>query len=159
MNPSTDAYELIKSAEGFSAVVYDCPAGHATIGYGHKLHDGPATDNDKRLLWSSDHAQIILERDTLLAAQAVDKAVTVPLNQHQFDALVSWTYNMGAGYLNAKSCTWLRELNNGNYEIVPSELKKWNKGTVKGILTVLPGLDIRRKKEAELFEKPYPIKE
>lgn len=76
----------------------------------------------------------------------VEDAVKLPLNQNQFDALVSWTYNLGPTNLN--SSTMLKKLNAGEYEDVPEQIKRWNKAGGK----VLEGLVRRRKAEALLFE-------
>jgi lysozyme len=156
MIASSNATKLIQDSESLSLVPYTCPAGHATIGWGHLMHKGPVTDEDKKTVWTIEHANTILALDVSFYAKAVERAVRMPLNQNQFDALVDWTFNMGTGRLNEKTCTWLRKLNEGNYAAVPGELKRWNKGIINGVLTELPGLTLRRKKEAELFAKPYP---
>ena len=71
--------------------------------------------------------------------------VKVPLKQHQFDALVSWTFNLGP--YNLMNSTLLKELNSSNYSKVPSEIKRWNKSNNK----VLDGLVKRREAEAKMF--------
>ena len=76
----------------------------------------------------------------------VNEYVSVPLNQSQFDALCSWVYNLGPA--NLKTSTMLRVLNEGKYELVPSEMKKWCKAGGK----VLEGLQRRRLAESMLFE-------
>ena len=76
----------------------------------------------------------------------VNTAVTVPLSQNQFDALVSWVYNFGNG--NLTSSTMLKVLNAGDYEEVPAQIKRWNKAGGK----VLEGLTRRRQAEADMFE-------
>jgi len=70
----------------------------------------------------------------------------MPMSQHQFDALVSWTFNLGPSNLN--SSTMLKVLNKGDYEDVPAQIKRWNKAGGK----VLEGLTRRREAEALLFE-------
>jgi len=76
----------------------------------------------------------------------VNEAVNVPLSQNQFDALVSWTYNLGPSNLNKS--TMLKVLNNGEYEEVPAQMRRWNKAGGK----VLEGLTRRRNAESLLFE-------
>jgi lysozyme len=76
----------------------------------------------------------------------VSTAVTVPLSQNQFDALVSWVYNLGNG--NLTSSTMLKVLNSGDYAGVPAQIKRWNKAGGK----VLEGLTRRRQAEADMFE-------
>jgi len=80
--------------------------------------------------------------------------VTVPLNQNQNDALVSFTYNVGGS--NFLKSTLLRLLNERDYAAVPAELKKWTKARENGQLVDLSGLVKRRAAEAELFERPVP---
>lgn len=151
--------ELIKSFEGFSAKWYPDPA-HGwkipTIGFGHTDAAGaPKHATSKGLVLSDEAATEILANDLGQYAAAVEKAVKVPLNDNQFAALVSFTYNVGAGAL-AKS-TLVRKLNAGNYGAVRSELAKWNKAGGK----TLKGLTRRRAAEADLFEaktaSPAPV--
>ena len=71
--------------------------------------------------------------------------VEVPLHQYQFDALVSWTYNLGP--TNLKSSTMLKVLNEGKYNEVPDQMRRWNRAGGK----VLEGLVKRRDYEARLF--------
>jgi GH24 family phage-related lysozyme (muramidase) len=80
----------------------------------------------------------------------INDLVDVPLSQFQFDALVSWVYNLGPA--NLKSSTMLKKLNAGEYEEVPSQMKRWNKATVDGERKVLAGLTRRREAEALMFE-------
>jgi lysozyme len=91
-------------------------------------------------------AEQILKNDLCIYEEAVENAVTAPLSQHQFDALVAWTFNLGAG--NLSSSTMLRVLNEGKYEEVPHQMKRWNKAGGQ----VLEGLVRRRQAEALLFE-------
>ena len=96
----------------------------------------------------SEHdAALFLRRDIASAEKAVRSAVTVPLTQDQFDALVSFTNNVGSE--NLRSSTLLRLLNRGDYNSVPEQLQRW----VKGGGQVLPGLVERREKEAALFSR------
>ena len=76
----------------------------------------------------------------------INDLVDVPLSQSQFDALVSWVYNLGPA--NLKSSTLLKVLNKGEYKEVPSQMRRWNKANGK----VLEGLIRRRAAESLLFE-------
>ena len=87
-----------------------------------------------------------LEEEIVEYEDHVHKAVEMPLSQHQFDALVSWTYNLGPSNLN--SSTMLKVLNQGDYEDVPAQIKRWNKAS--GV--VKEGLIRRREAEALLFQ-------
>jgi len=142
--------DLIKSFEGFSAKWYPDPAHGwkvATIGFGHTDAAGaPKHATSKGLVLSAEAATEILANDLEQYAEAVERAVKLPLSDNQFAALVSFTYNVGAGAL-AKS-TLVKKLNAGNYGAVRSELAKWNKAGGK----TLKGLTRRRAAEADLFE-------
>jgi lysozyme len=92
----------------------------------------------------------LLQQDANTAVQAVKDLVKVTLNQAQFDALVSFTFNLGRG--NLASSDLLARLNNNDYDSVPYELSRWNKATVGGVLQPLPGLTRRRNEEGILFQ-------
>ena len=131
--------ELIKSFEGCRLAAYKCPAGVLTIGYGHT--SGVASGQTI----SQAQAEEYLRADLAKYESAVNECVTVVINQNQFDALVSFAYNCGAGAL--KSSTLLKKLNAGDYSGAASEFAKWNKASGK----VLAGLTKRRAAEAALF--------
>lgn len=141
---------FIASFEGFRARPYNDPAGHATIGYGHLLHHGGVTNSD-RAKWgtiSQKGGKELLRSDARRFETAVRDLVDVGLNQNQFDALVSFAYNLGSGAL-AES-TLLRKLNKGDYGGARREFSRWvYAGGVR-----LEGLVRRRKAEASLFAKP-----
>lgn len=141
--------EFIAEFEGFSAIPYNDPAGHATIGFGHLIHLGPVTAADNAQWKGFDRARglILLRKDAERFEQAILDLVDVPLSQNQFDALVSFAYNLGAGAL-AES-TLLKKLNHGNYKAVASQMKRWDKA---GGVT-LPGLARRRAAEGRLFNR------
>ena len=91
-------------------------------------------------------------REDLRAAEAdVKRYVTVPLTQGQYDALVSFVFNLGAG--NFRSSTLLKKLNQGHYNDCPEQIMRWNKARVDGKLTVLNGLTRRRAAEAAIFSR------
>jgi lysozyme len=145
MHISDEGLELIKHFEGCELEAYKCAAGVWTIGYGHTKD---IQEGDK---WSQDKADFMLWRELEEEYEKyVHDYVHVPLNQSQFDALVSWTYNLGPA--NLKASTMLKKLNNGEYEEVPAQMARWNKATVNGKRTVLEGLTRRRKAEGQLFE-------
>lgn len=141
MKTSSNGIELIKKYEGFRANAYKCPAGKWTIGYGHTR-----TASIGQTITEID-AEELLKSDLGVSEWAVNHYVKVPLNQNQFDALVSFVFNVGYG--NFKKSTLLKLLNQGNYEVARKEFYKWRKGGGK----VLPGLVKRRAAEAELFGK------
>ena len=132
--------DLIKHFEGCELEAYQCAAGVWTIGYGHTKGVQPGDQ------WSESHANHMLEVELEEYENYVSTAVTVPLSQNQFDALVSWVYNLGNG--NLTSSTMLKVLNSGDYAGVPAQIKRWNKAGGK----VLEGLTRRRQAEADMFE-------
>lgn len=144
MKTSPAGIALIQQFEGRRLEAYKCPAGIWTIGYGHTSAAG-APEVKPGMTITKQEANDILVRDLVKYENAVDRLVKVPLTQNQFDALVSFTFNVGEGAL-AKS-TLLKKLNAGNYDAVPAELMKWTRGGGKE----LPGLVRRRRAEAALW--------
>lgn len=139
MKISAEGLALIKKFEGLELKAYQCSAGVWTIGYGHTKGVQPGDE------WSEDHANHMLEVELEEYENYVNESVTIALSQNQFDALVSWVYNLGPA--NFKSSTMLKVLNSGDYEGVPAQMKRWNKAGGK----VLEGLIRRREAEALLF--------
>ena len=133
--------DLIKTFEGFSCYVYTCPAGCKTIGYGHVVK----SDEDFSDGISEDAATELLKQDVTVAEHAVLRLVTVPLTDNQFNALVSFTYNLGAGSL--QRSTLRRKVNREQHEAVPAEFLRW----VYGGGRKLPGLVKRRHVEAQIY--------
>jgi len=152
LSVSDAGLEFITSHEGLRLELYNDPAGHATIGVGHLVHLGPIDGRASEAEFANGitraEAMDLLREDVGTAEDAVRRLVDVPLNQNQFDALVSFTFNLGEG--NLQSSTLLRRLNQGEYDAVPSELNRWTRGGGQ----VLPGLVRRRAEEGELFTTP-----
>lgn len=135
---------FIERHEGFVAHVYNDSAGNCTIGYGHLLHMGGCTSADRARYphgISRTQAAKLLRADVRVAERAVRSDVRVHLNQHQFDALVSFTFNIGTDAF--KSSTLLRVLNRGHYSQVPAQMMRWVIGG--------PGLEARRRDEVRLW--------
>lgn len=144
MRTSNKGLALIKEFEGLRLDAYLCPARVWTIGYGHTSAAGsPAVHEGMRV--SAVEAETILRRDLLKYEMGVSRLVKVHLSQSQFDALVSFCYNVGEGAL-GKS-TLLKRVNAGEFDRVPAEFMKWTKGGGKE----LPGLVRRRREEAKLW--------
>ena len=148
--------DLIKSFEGFRAQMYNDPVGHCTIGYGTLLHTGNCDGRPAEQPYAGgvDEARAteLLRQKVAEFQQVVNDRVSVPLNQNQNDALVSFVYNVGGSAFG--SSTMLRVLNESKYDQVPAELRKWTKARKDGQVVELPGLVKRRTAEAELFAKP-----
>jgi lysozyme len=134
---------LIKQFEGFSSHIYLDAAGLPTIGYGHLLHAGEAEMFKNGITESV--AQALLIKDVLRAEQAVLRLITVPLTNGQFDALVSFTFNLGAGAL--QRSTLRRKINREDHPDAPAEFMKW----VWAGGRRLKGLIRRRSAEAQLY--------
>jgi lysozyme len=140
--PSPAAFGVIKHFEGYSPIIYKDAAGYPTIGFGHLITPGEKIQEP--LL--GDAAEQLLQRDVKPKVTAVNARVSVPLFQGQFDAVVSWTYNLGEGAL--KSSTMLKKINAARHDEVPGQIKRWNRAGGK----VLTGLERRREAEAALYE-------
>ena len=140
MNISNEGISLIKKFEGCELEAYKCAAGVWTIGYGH------TKDVREGMTISKEQADNMLLNELDIYCLHVEKAVEVDLKQCEFDALVSWTYNLGPTNLN--NSTMLKVLNDKDFNEVPHQLKRWNKADGK----VLQGLVRRREAEALLFE-------
>lgn len=161
-----EAVELIKKYEGTGKadpktgdlLPYLDPVGIWTIGWGHAIrHDGRFLRGQAdgllvRSLYPTgltvQQATALLDSDLVETGTEVLAAVVVELNDNQFGALVSFTFNLGIG--NLKQSTLLKRLNAGDYAAAADEFSKWVKAGGK----TLPGLVERRKAEAELFSTP-----
>ena len=146
MKTSGKGIEIIKKHEGFRSHPYLCPAGVPTIGYGAtyykngkkvSLSDAPISKSEGVLLLGD-----MLDR----YENGVNRYVQHPINQNQFDALVSFAYNLGLGAL--KTSTLLKVINsNPNDPDIRRQFKRW----VRASGRILPGLEKRRKEEADLY--------
>lgn len=144
MNLSPAGLELIEQSEGFRSTVYNDTAGIPTIGYGHRLLRGESFPNGI----TQAQAQAILANDLRTAEAAVQRLVTVPLAQGQFDALVDFAFNLGAARLAAS--TLLKHLNAGRFDAAAQELLKWDRCAGQENA----GLKARRQAEFHLFTAP-----
>ena len=140
MQISEEGKNLIKKFEGCELEAYKCAAGVWTIGYGHIKTAVEGMKIDQAT------ANELFDEEMGEYETYVNTAVTVPLSQNQFDALVSWVFNLGNGNLNAS--TMLKVINSSDHAGVPAQIKRWNKAGGK----VLEGLIRRREAEALLFQ-------
>lgn len=149
MNISKIGVNLIAEFEGFFPKPYNDPVGHATIGYGHLIHYGNVTieDNKKWGTITEQEGKELLDKDLNSFEDAVDSLISVPLNQNQFDALVSFSYNVGTGALS--SSTLRKKLNAKDYNGAANEFDKW----VYASGQKFEGLVRRRAAEKKLFLK------
>lgn len=153
MKLSDAGLELIKHFEGLRLHVYKDGAGLETIGYGHLLTSMDKTSGRFTAGLTEPQALELLRRDAEGAEAAVNACVHVPITQAQFDALVSFTFNLGAAALGQSQL--LRKLNSGHPEQVPAEFVKWNKlrSPKTGQLEASPGLTMRREREAKRWSE------
>ena len=138
-----EGLDLIKRFEGFAPEVYVCPGGWPTIGYGHVVRD----DERERFADGIDEAEAeeLLRRVVETAERAVLRLIRVPLEDGRFDALGSFTFNLGAGAL--QRSTVRRKVNREEHDAVPAEFRRWNwAGGCR-----LKGLVRRREAEAVLY--------
>lgn len=134
---------LIKKWEGFSLKPYLCPAGLPTIGWGHVISEADAVKYAGGI--TLDVANALFARDVRIAEAGVVALITAPLAANQFAALVSFTFNLGAGRLRAS--TLRRKVNARDYAGAADEFPKW----VFAAGRKLPGLIKRRAEERLLF--------
>jgi len=144
MNISQSGIDLIKSFEGLRLEAYKAVSTekYYTIGYGHY---GSDVKQGQRITGAQ--AEKLLKQDVEKFVDGVNDAVKVTVSQNQFDALVSFAYNVGLGAL--RSSTLLEKLNKKDYTGASAEFPRWNKSGGK----VLNGLVKRREKERALFDK------
>ncbi len=134
---------LIRAFEGFSPMVYVCPAGFPTIGYGHVVQAGERFETPLSL----EEGDALLGKDLPRYESAVCRLVDMPLADLCFDALVSFTFNLGEGALAAST---LRRLANAGRVIdVGPQFDRW----VFAGARKLPGLVRRRAAERALWER------
>tara|TARA_R100000700_G_scaffold19809_1_gene26560 strand:+ start:81 stop:533 length:453 start_codon:yes stop_codon:yes gene_type:complete len=140
MKISEEGISLIKNYEGCRLEAYQDSVGIWTIGYG--VIKG-VKEGDKINQEEADH---LLQEELPEYEGYINDMIKVPLEQCQFDALVCWVYNLGPN--NLRDSTLLRILNEGDYNGVPEQIKRWNKAGG----TVLAGLVKRRAAESDLFQ-------
>lgn len=137
---------LIQLLEGFREKAYKCSAGKWTIGYGitKNVKEGDVVTKEKA------------EQDFSIHVQAIENflntVITAPLNQNQFDALVSFVYNVGETAFHGSQVMQL--VNHSCYEAMPMHLARWIWTTVNGEKVQDPGLIRRRRIEGELWRRP-----
>ena len=149
---TTTSPKTVKTISEFEAdrlKPYNDLSDNATEGIGHLMHLGPLTPSEEtpETLAKSlaDFAEDLKDK----AEKYIALFVKVVLNQNQFDALSSFTFNLGPGTL--EHLISETGLNQGNYSAVPSEILKYNKSRVNGVLVPIPGLTRRRQWEARLW--------
>jgi lysozyme len=154
MKMSDKGKQLLADWEGLELKLYKDVAGLPTIGVGHlltrsELTSGKIIINGLVVRYADgitkQQALDLLGQDLQRFEDAVNESVTVTLSQNQFDALVSFTFNVGSGAF--QNSTLLKKLNHGMYDEVPNQLKRW---VFAGGQRVR-GLEVRRENEIKLW--------
>ena len=140
MQLSKTGIELLKHFEGCELKAYQDSVGVWTIGYGHTkgIYEGLE-------ITQSEAEKMLVDELPEYEGYITDKVVPI-LQQHEFDALVCWVYNLGP--TNLSSSTMLKKLNAGEFKEVPFQMKRWDKAGGQPLL----GLTRRRNAEALLFK-------
>ena len=144
MKTSQGMKELIARFEGLRLKAYKCPAGIWTIAFGATTFNGKRVTEG--LVITKEQAYEQLERDLAVFENGVGRLVSKPINQDQFDALVSFSFNVGLGSLSRSSI--LKKVNaDPSDPTIRDSFAMWNKAGGK----VLAGLVKRRKAEADWY--------
>ncbi len=138
-------FEVGPDGKSFATVPYVCPAGYWTIGWGHEILPGEkfVTPIDESLAYD------LLMQDIKVAERSVCRLINAPLQDWQYDALVSWTFNLGGGRLQAS--TLRAVINRGEHQEAPAQIMRWVYGGKPP--RKLRGLIIRRNAEATLYKE------
>jgi lysozyme len=154
MQMSAHGTDLLTEWEGFEPTVYDDSVGIPTIGVGHALtpaeKSAGALDIDGTQVpyaggITEDQVKALLACDLHRYEDALNDAIAVNLTQNQFDALVSFCFNVGIGGF--QGSTLLKDVNNSNFDAVPADLRMWDKAG--GVVS--QGLLNRRNNEVQLW--------
>jgi lysozyme len=147
VNVSKAGILLIKHHEGVRNRAYRCPAGLFTIGVGHLIGDGKSLPADWNRTFTAEEIDGLLKSDLRRFELGVHKMLpNVPLRQHEFDAIVSFCFNLGLGCF--QRSTLRQALLRGNKKAAMESLVKYCRAGGK----ILRGLQIRRLDEKALFE-------
>ena len=146
MKASKNCVDLVKLSEGFRPHPYKCFAGVWTIGYGStRYEDGTQVKQTDGVIDDQRASDLVLATLATEYEAAVNRYVTIPLQQHQFDALVDCAYNAGTSAL--RTSTLLKRVNEGAFELAAEEFGRW----VHAGGRRLQGLVTRREAERKLF--------
>ncbi len=144
---SENGLKELHAVEGTKLTVYNDSGGIATVGTGHKIIPSDNLLEGDKI--THELADLFLKNDLHKAESDVNSMVNVPLNQNQFDALVSFVFNIGRTPF--QHSTLLKKLNEYDYIGALKEFTRWKYITVNGIKKESPGLITRRLLEQNLF--------
>ncbi len=138
---NNDGVNFIKHFEGYKSTAYECAAGYKTIGYGHLIKKNESYD-----FLNLEEAEILLRKDIFISETAVLKYIRGDINDNQFSALVSFTYNLGACVL--QRSTLRQKINYGSsIDEIAEEFMRWIFSGGRKI----QGLFIRRHAESMIY--------
>jgi len=147
MTLTEEIKQFLKSKEGLRLKAYICPAGKWTIGYGNTFYEyGSKVKKGDTI--SKNRAEELFENILYQFSKEVKSLLKTELNDNQFSALVSFSYNVGIGNFSKSTLLKLVNINPSNPSI-KNEFMKWNKSNGR----ILNGLTIRRQKEADIYFK------
>ena len=144
---SKEGIALIKRYEGYKTTPYRCPAGKITVGYGHVIGNGLQLPDEWNRKFSLGEIDELLRTDLARFERGVSRYCPVYLTQSQFDALVSFSFNLGLGVL--QRSTLRQKINRGDADAAKVILKYNMAGG-----RILKGLTRRRQAEYNLFTAP-----
>lgn len=144
MKISNEGLQLIRKYEGYKTTPYRCPAGLYTVGYGHLIGNGLQLPDEWNRKFSLGEIDELLRTDLARFEQGVSRYCPVYLTQSQFDALVSFSFNLGLGVL--QRSTLRQKINRGDADAAKVILKYNMAGG-----RILKGLTRRRQAEYNLF--------
>jgi lysozyme len=147
MRVSDECVKMIMHHEGVRLKPYRCPANLWTVGVGHLIGDGKSLPQEWDRQFTMEEVNDILKKDLRRFERGVLRLCPMGLTQHRFDALVSFSFNVGLGSL--QRSTVRRRHNRGDYEGAAKAFMMWTKGGGR----VLRGLVIRRQDEVNLYRK------
>jgi lysozyme len=145
MKASEKCLKMLAHHEGVRKKPYKCPAGLWTVGVGHLIGDGKSLPDSWNRTFTLEEVYAILAKDVERFERGVSRLITYPLSQNEYDAIISFAFNLGLGCL--QRSTLRSALNRGDKVAAIESLLKYNKAGGK----VLKGLDNRRKDEAAMF--------
>jgi len=145
MKASEKCLKMLAHHEGIKTKPYRCPAGLWTVGVGHLIGDGKSLPDSWNRTFTLKEVYAILAKDVERFERGVSRLITYPLSQNEYDAIISFAFNLGLGCL--QRSTLRSALNRGDKVAAMQSLRKYNKAGGK----VLKGLDNRRKDEEALF--------
>jgi lysozyme len=146
MKASEKCLKMLAHHEGVRTKPYRCPAGLWTVGVGHLIGDGKSLPDSWNRTFTLEEVYAILAKDVERFERGVSRLITYPLSQNEYDAIISFAFNLGLGCL--QRSTLRSALNRGDKITAIESLLKYNKAGGK----ILRGLDNRRKDEAALFK-------